>query len=291
MDSRSAQIFAEREVGQFPLSIATSLAIEGALGIMKEDDARGVKQDSANPPIKEYQHLWVNLRTLFRNIHGSMKREAADSLDVNALSEMLLIEATTLASVVHARTQRRVSVFFYACTYKSLASFYPHANFKETLTDKQRIYAGFESSSVEALLKLPHELLNIETFNMTISPQGSFEHVAVMTHYPVDLLEMKGVRDIGLLESHTGVIKTKYQWYTKLKNGKELVRIPFDRMTLQLLGDSAGMFSAYPPAFRKKLLEIAEKHQWNQRTTRDRIMLTISLAKDPVFEGTVKKLY
>lgn len=291
MDSRSAQIFAEREVGQFPLSIATSLGLEGAFGIMKEEDARGIAQDSVNPPIKEYQHLWVNLRTLFRNIHGSMKREAADSLDANALGEMLLIEATTLANLVQDRTQRRVSVFFYACTYKSVESFYPHANFKEKLTDKQRIYAGFESSSVEVLLRLPHDHLRVETFNMTISPKGSFDHVAVMTHYPVDLLEIKGVRNIGLLESHTGVIKTKYQWYTKLKNGKELVRIPFDRMTLQLLGDSAGMFTAYPPAFRKKLLEIAEKHQWNQRTTRDRIMLTISLAKDPVFEGTIKKLY
>ena len=70
-----------REKGQLPISIASSLAIESALGIMESDEP-GYKPP-ASPPLLDYDAIWINLRTLFRNLHGSMNRVDADKVHIN----------------------------------------------------------------------------------------------------------------------------------------------------------------------------------------------------------------
>lgn len=57
-----------RTKGQFPISIATSLALEGLFGILEDNK-------DPNPPWPDYTDLIINVRTLFRNLLGSIEDE------------------------------------------------------------------------------------------------------------------------------------------------------------------------------------------------------------------------
>ena len=57
-------LMSSRTIGQFPLSIATSLAMEAAFGIYPD-------RPETKEPILKYDTLWVNVRTIFRNIMPS----------------------------------------------------------------------------------------------------------------------------------------------------------------------------------------------------------------------------
>ncbi len=290
MDKRSFDIMGEREKGQLSLSTATSLALEGAYGILEESTHQ---QDPINPPIKAYRQLWVNVRTLYRNLHGSMPRIVADTLSVDAFVETVYDEMLILKGVIADRSNGRMKVVFYANTYKTLPRKYPKAHGREKQTPNQVIYAAFENGTIEGLLKMMAESahqIDFKTFDMAIVAEGSPEKVLLMTHYPVDLLHFSGASELGLLESHTGVIKQRAQWYTKMKDGKSLIRIPFNRITLQMFGDSSGMFYPYPIGYRKAFLEVAEKNKWTQGTTADRILLCVKLARNPHLELAVRGL-
>jgi hypothetical protein len=61
----SIEILAGREMGQLPVSIGTSLALESVTGILPE-------HETDDPDIHKFDSLWVNVRTLFRNIVASI---------------------------------------------------------------------------------------------------------------------------------------------------------------------------------------------------------------------------
>lgn len=289
MDNRSFDILNGREKGQFPLSIATSLALEGALGILEESPHL---QNPTSPPINEYNELWINIRTLYRNLHSSMQREVADTLPIPAFVEALHEELVIIQGIIADKMKHRMKMVAYACTYRELGSRFPHAKFRTEMTDRQKVYSMFENGSIEGLLQMQASAhtVDIRDFNMTILADANAGKVLLMTHYPVDLLTFTGARQLGLLESHTGVIKKQHQWYTKLKDGKDLVRIPFSRMSLQMFGDSAGMFYPYPIAYRRLMLECAQKYNWTQTTTKDRVLLTVGLMKNFDLEKAVREL-
>lgn len=283
MSAKSAVILDNREKGQFPLSIATSLAFEGAFGIYPERPQQKVL-------INDYQEVWLNIRTLFRNIHGSMKKEDEARLSATDYAMAIREEMTIVQSVLDDHTRGRVRAYFYACDYRSLKAHYPHANLKEDNTDRQKHYSAMENRALDALgieLKgLPQQYIHFDT---TI--KGNKKKALFITHYPLDLLSNTDFEEIGLLESHSGVVKHKSEWYTKLHNGKSLVRLPFNKMTIQMFGDSGGLFAPYPQEYRKALLEVADKHQWTPMTTKDRILLTVGLTKMPTLIGTVQKMF
>ena len=60
--------FINRTIGQFPISIATSLAIESALGVHPDIPVTGV-------PVEKYNAIYINVRTLIRNFIGSLEKD------------------------------------------------------------------------------------------------------------------------------------------------------------------------------------------------------------------------
>jgi len=282
--NNSAVILEEREKGQFPLSIPTSLALEGVFGILED------KPNPKIPPIEEYGSIWFNLRTLFRNANGSIKKEDEVNLSPNDYANLIREEMSIIRGIVGQRTNHRVMVHFYVCTYKNLLGIYKHCQIREVRTEKQKHYFALENKTIELLVNLLKELGDsVHVFDTTLD--GDKSKALIATHLPLDLLSNKNFSNIALLESHSGSVKTKALWHTKLHNGKDLIRIPFDIMTIQLFGDSGNMFAPYPQEFRKAILEIAEKNKWTSTTTKDRIKLTVKLARQPTLEATVMKLY
>ena len=281
----SSRALAQREVGQYPLSIATSLALEGAFGVHPD-------HPTETQAIKEYKEIWINCRTLVRNIDGAIHRDEKQRPKVSDYYHCLVSEMTIIRN--HLKTSLTdFNTVFYVMSYKSLPHFWPHAVFKETITENQREYAELENAVMTMLhedhLKERHGDMDIIFYDTHINRVQ--EKAIALTHFPIDLLLTVACRFEALLESHTGKLKTPLEWNTKLKDGRNHPRIPFDRCMLQIFGDSSGIIKPQTLNVRKKILEIAEKNKWNAGTTKDRVLLCVKLAKEPVLYDLVRRLY
>lgn len=276
-----------RTKGKFPISIATSLAVEGLFGVM--DDKPEIK-----PQWKGVNNLLINARTLFRNLIGSIPKDNHVHLTPEDYAEGLIEEMEIIRNIVKDLSNGTIKTDYYVCTYNNLTGLYPRAIFKEAKSSNALFYAALENSTMDQVfIKLGAENPFIAKYDVSIL--NDVKVTLLVTHYPFDLLQVRKATRLGLLESHTGLVKGKLKWNTKLHDGKNLPRIPFDIMTIQLFGDSGGLFSPYPIDIRRKVIAVAEKYEWHTGTTRDRIMQCIQLAAkenhDPVLLTTVRSLY
>lgn len=277
--------YINRETGKYPISIATSLAMEGLFGI----------HDNIPPqptlPVTNCDAVAVNARTLVRNILGSHDKANSQFISVEYVVRLLLDEILTIKNILEIETQGRVQALMYIPSYKFLKIRYRNAIIKEPTTEKQIAANKFEEDCIALLLKRQgdiHVSFCIVDLDITFNKDP---RVFLITHLPIDLLHCKDVKSVALLESHTGIVKYSNQWYTKLKNGKDLYRIPFDVMSIQFFGDSGGMFVPYENKMRKVLLEIAEKNQWTQLTSKNKIVGDVMRDYEPVLASIISGLY
>lgn len=268
------QRVAMREVGGLHLSIGTSLAIESFCGILP--DSKEIWR-----PVESTQEIWINLRTLVRNMHGALDHETKDLIAPESLLPALQEELLIIEGAVTQYSNRKCKVVFYVCGYTHLERVYTGAVLKDYKTDKQLIYRNLEQVAVAEVLKHrgEHEIIYFPE-----DLKGNGKSIALITHCPIDLLSKYSFNEIALLESHTGTLKRHTAWNTKLSNGKELTRIPFNKMTLQVFGDGI-MFSPMPIKIRRFIVELAEKSKWTTITQKEKIIYSIKQKHDPVAEA------
>ena len=268
------QRVAMREVGSLHLSIGTSMAIESFCGILPDskDVVRG---------IDTVQELWVNLRTLVRNMHGALDHKTRDLVVAESLLPALQEEMVIIESAINQYSGGKCKVVFYVCGYQHLERSFKNAILKDYRTDKQVIYRGLEQEAVGEVLKNRGDH-DVKYFNDDL--QGDGKTIAIVTHCVIDLLAKYSFNEMSLLESHTGRLKRHTAWNTKLLNGKELTRIPFNRMTLQVFGDGV-IFSPMPIKIRRFILELAESAKWTPVTQKEKIIYSIKQKHDPVAES------
>lgn len=276
-----------RTKGQMPISIATSLAFEGAFGIM-EDGPRFPK-----PPILSYGTVWLNVRTLIRNINGSLDTATSKVISHKNLFETLVIEMMAIEHMLEEKTNGQVKPIFYYCEYNDINAVYRKAIVHSLRTDLQRFHRDNENNTIGMLENEPlNHKFDLRKFNTRISPQKGDSTTSLMvTHYPIDLLNRFNFKKLDLLESHTGKIKMPTEWSSKLKGGKSLQRIPFDRMTVQMFGDSSGMVYPQAPAHRNAVMKIAETKQWSSATTEEKIRKNILDNHDAELTSLVNEMY
>ncbi len=277
-----------REKGQFPISIGTSLALEGALDIYPD---RPKKYPS--PPLLSYGGLIMSIRTLYRNLCGSIEKESKGNLSPENYATALIEEMTIIKGVLEQHSPK-TKPFYYLMSYIGLPVLYPNAILKTLKTDAQIEYKAMEDNCYSILrAKLKDSKLDVpvELTNCSIAPKSGFEDSMIITHCPLDLLSYTAFKRLTLQESNSGNIKYRGEWNTKLQGGKDHPRIPFDKMTIQMFGDTGGMFSPQPIAYRKTLLQIAESNKWTSLTTKDRVLLGVKQAHDFHLEKLVKSLY
>lgn len=281
----SVELLDARDKGQFPVSIGTSLGLEGLFGIFPE---RVITEGPV--PYTDYAELWINFRTLFRNLWSCFKAADAAKLEADDIATALIEEMTLIRNAVSDRSAGTLQTQFYVCSYKSLSGLYKFAQFKDITTPVQTHYAEVENKAAAKVF----EVLGTENeFLKACDTSVDLPHakVVLMTNFPIDLINAKHANELALLESHTGVIKKKAKWNTKLNNGKALERMPFDRMTVQLFGDSGHLFIPYPRDYRDFLVGLAEKHKWHSLTTKDRILQCVRLERNPTYEAKIRQLY
>ena len=276
------RLVTERELGQLPLSIGTSLGIESAFGVHPE-----IQVDSA--PILEYQELWINIRTLFRNFIGALEKDAISRVDPGDIGEGIMQEMEVIADQVASVSKNGCRVVFYASNYDSVGKGLKqaHAVPKKDNTEKQKLYTIVLKKAIQYIYDHMRHAVNlpfkVALFASKLSQPGDARnHVLIMTNYAYDLLSAKSFGSLTLLESHTGKIKKPPLWYTKYTGGKELAMMPFREDLLQVFGDS----EHYRPMdikLRKDLIEVATKYHWVWNTTPDKIRYGIQQIKNPYF--------
>lgn len=269
------QAIAEREVGQYPLSVATSLALEGATGIHPDHDPKVKKA-----PLLEYGELWINLRTLFRNFMGALPRDVQGGVVPRQLDEGIRDEMDQIKRIVAEFTHNKCKVVFFVSNYAGMKEKYPHAKLRGATTDKQQEYMEIKNQTLELLLKSLEQQggEDIRVFKLKLFPQQQAKTL-IFTHFAYDLLSWKAFSSLDLLESNTGNVKKRPQWYTKYQNGRELSMIPFREDFIQVFGDSRTFFQM-PIKIRKQVIELATQYNWSAVTTDDKIRQNIGQLKD-----------
>lgn len=268
-----------REMGAIPISIGTSLAIESALGILPD-------QETDKPFINDYEAVWINVRTLYRNLIGAIDHTSRSTLIYKDLVDAINNEMQIIESTFSHSTKGRVNVTFYVCSYASVSRRFPHAGHKHPNTPLQKENFALEQLTIRALTE-SHPNHDYREFDVDFD--GVQQNTLIITHYPIDLLNRYKFKMLSLLETHTGAVKSPGRWYTKLHTVSG-VSIPFDRMTLQIFGDNI-LFSPVPMAIRRAILRIAEANKWTAVSTKELIVKSIKTEHDPVLEAFILKLY
>lgn len=246
----------ERALGEtFPMTLATAVAFE------KLRDYNSVKQ---------YNAIYVNLQTLIRNAHGCI-----DNLVITAedLSEVVSDDIRKMSMIVD-NYFNHLHLIIYDNTNKNIRKLFPYSELVKPKTEKQIQYHEL----VEKTCKLLHAEFkeSIKMYDTKIMPEVGRNVGIIITSFCTELLSARYFRHLVLLESHTGAIKGRLEWNTKLTNGSELKNIPFCRFTVAIFGDNNRLIKALPKDFRKAIKELAIKGKWTPNTSVNLIRYTIS---------------
>lgn len=248
----------ERELGQLSISINTSIPIET------------MKTERYRPKI---DYVYINLETIVRNFFASMTAVDQASLDLSVAVQMLMDELR----IIH--TQLNTAHIFFYQEPKEIRFMFPYATFKTPRTEKQMTAAARHKVVMQHLL---YEL-SVNKDNATPGRYNGpvplllidrklpprMEAVAVLTHYPHQLLKRFDFTQLYLLESRTGRVKSFDQFATKLNGVKEGDPIPFNYFTLQIFGDT-GLFASAPAKIKKELKLLGEHRKWTSITSNEK---------------------
>lgn len=271
------------------VSVGTSLAMETLIPKWPIFDPARVAPPRIN--LTEYNRVWFNLWTLARNLHGAIPRENRESIKADVTGEALAEEAAEVVRAITEATAGGVQAMVYYPSYKGLAGKYPKGKIRESLTDKQKAartqllaMMDYAANSLE----MNHKGI-LERFDVEVRPK-TFGNTLILSHFPVDLLSEYRFGRVSLLESHTGVVKKKNQWYTKLFQGKLLGNMPFNAMTLQVFGDDHH-FHPWESKIKTAILEIAKNNRWSWATTTSKMKMDLRQHPDKFFVDQLLKLF
>jgi hypothetical protein len=260
---------AQRTIGQYPLSIATSLALEGLAGIHED-------HPESPAPILKYEQLWVNMRTLFRNFMGSLEKSLAEMMDAGEAAITISEEMKYVEDIVR-ELNPNCKVMFYMSNYSGMESKYPKAVIRMDTTSRQKVFRSVANACLKELIDKHKGEENFFVYQRKLEKADEGMHrAAILTHYAYDLLSAHLFKRLDLIESHTGIVKGKALWYTKYYQGKDLVMIPFREDMMQIFGDNE-TFHPMDIRLRRGIIETANKYNWTQLTTTDRIRLTLEM--------------
>ena len=174
-----------------------------------------------------------------------------------------------------------------SCVFRAaLGTGLPLASFKEPKTDNQRAYSTAERIMMSIVTAQP----DIDIVKCKLLLPGVNVESWIMTSYPVDLLSRYQFAKLMLLESHTGNLREPSEWNRRLSNNPSYARLPFNILTLQVLGDRSTLFNSQSPKVKKVLLETATSYNWTPMTTMLKIQNDIKKISDSEIRDKLFKL-
>lgn len=265
----SLRDFSLREMGAIPISIGTSLAIEAL----------------RQPNVPNYDALWVNLRTLFRNLMSCVPTHVRDDANDREVAEVLEEEMGHISEAVSILSNGTKPVKWYITKPETLSKILPDAIIRAPKTPLQKSQAALCDAALGRLLAKYQK--EIQVFSPIMYGQGK---AMVLTHFPEDLLSRKHFAEMYLLESHTGKIKEHDAFNTKLGDIDQFPKLPFNGFTLTVFGDKQVLIYQMPNKIRTMVLEVAKKAAWTPMTTKDRMLLTLNNIKNQYDREVLKSI-
>lgn len=270
----------EREKGAVPVSIGTSLALESADGHYPE------KPVVEPAPILDVDIFMINQRTLFRNFIGSLKKETLEKAKPRDYLKPFIEELRIIQSFIKERSNGNCQALFYLSGYEHLTDKnFKGAIFKEALTLKQKVDKAREDDFFNLLSKQDLDV-PVRFFRGAI--EGKYTRTLIVTHHPVDLLQRHLFAKLELLESHTGTIKPRGLWGTKL-HGRDMENIPLSEFTLKVFGDGVD-FTGLRPTLKRAIHDVAIKDHWTGLSTHALIVNSVSKIEPFEVRESLKQL-
>ncbi len=264
-------VLANRTMSAFPLSIGTSLAFESLFNGPNPpyDPEREIPQ---KVDINDYKLFLINVDTLIRNIMGSVDTEIKESLSPKAIYNTLLDEINLIIDILNNEGQGFIKPYFYHRSYDFVKYSFHRSKvvrFYQLNTKKQEHNANQIKGVINLLKKDKNEQVNFVMSDLYIKVN---ENALILTHIPYDLLSYKNFKKLDLIESHTGILKTRKLYYTKFYDAKklELENIPFQRKLLATFGDHV-MFRPFPIKIRYDLIQLSKQYGWTAVTNEHKV--------------------
>lgn len=271
-------ILASRTISSFPLSIGTSLAMETVFNPkLPPYDADRKIPDKVD--ISQYTELWVNITTLIRNILGSVPKDHQQGLLDDDIAQVVSEELDTIDSLLKEEGKGTCILFPYFNTYEKVINnklTHKAVQFRIPTTPAQLHYANILSKVCLGLEK--NSPRKIYHFKDDIKSPTNLPKVLILTHQPWDLLSYHHTRMMDLIESHTGTLKTRQQWNTKYYSVEHdaMLLLPFTKKLLLIFGDHV-LIKPMAIAFRKMILDIAQKRNFTPLTSEEKVRFFLDL--------------
>lgn len=239
-------ILQERPQSGFPLSIATGLALETIFEPSQQvyDETR-ITPDKPDPNL--YTDYLFNVSTIARNIITSVPYAELSKCSTKDITHTFLEEIDYLKTLFQMQDKR---LHLYVNSYAYAKQTYPDKLRKASTQQQIQSY-----ELVRSCIKEAKKLSGILTFSKDIYLESK-SSTLLLSHVPWDLLSYGKFRRLDLLESHTGIIKTRKDWNTKYYRipNKDMSFLPFMEYLLVTLGDSV----MFKPAPIKERLELCD---------------------------------
>lgn len=266
----SLSLLSGRDLGIFPISMSTSLAIEGLANLTPD------REKVLPLPITQIDSLMVNVRTLIRNIESAFKNDEVGKLAPTDMAAVVIEEMDQIVKAMREISPGQMSVGFYICSYDGLPKL-KTANLIVPTTPAQNL----RKEKVVAVMRLLEENFRkggrpVKQYDMYPEPRDyGNDRMAFLTHLPMDLIKHRQFREVFLLESNTGKLKPSSELHTKLHSKRAAgLKLPFNMLTLQVFGDGK-IFKPMNPQIVDQVVDVATKGKWTPFTTADKMRFWI----------------
>lgn len=243
----SNNILQNRPTSGFPISIGTSLSLETIFDPIQEvyDPNREVPEKI---DINKYNTYLFNISTLFRNIIATISYNQLENIKKKDVLEVLLEEIEWLTNFF---SMNNLIIDFYICKYTYVKKTYEKKKVLRLATTAKQIYIEeLKNYCLDYIIK--QDDVHVFTKDIKVNKDNTL----IFTHIPFDLLSYNNFLTLDLLESNTGIVKSRKMWYTKyypLPNGINMDFIPLlEYLLAEVFGDN----HMFHPAPINKRLEV-----------------------------------
>jgi len=257
-----------RTIGALPLSIGTSMALE-SIFLRPAPSYDPLRKVPNTVKISNYTEIWINIQTLIRNIAQSVDRIRYMECNSLHVLEILNTEIDIITSLFQNEGSGVCLPIFYYCTYHTLKARHKNrVKFRESTTVIQRSY---DLKEEQVLTRLNKSTDSIRVLDSELKPHHR-SSALIMTHIPYDLTSYDQFRQLDLLESHTGVLKTRTTWNTKYAafGQDSLSHLPFLEELLLIFGDKNHLEPQHRKT-RQMVYDISLKAKWTPFFRADRV--------------------
>lgn len=233
----------EYVTSSFGVNIGTGLMLESILKPTDDriDDDRLVPN---NVKISDYNTYYINLNSLLVNIAGSFSATSIDELLKNDKTMINVFLERAISEMVMIQELIDIDVVYYNMLY---GPYDRKKLLKESTNKDSKTYKLKKAIGNMVSLVLASKEVKVEEVDIYLPKK---KKSLISTSNTMDLLNSNKM-DLDLLEFHTGVLKQRNKFYTKVNTKVEL---PFEEVLLFAFGDKKGLINPILNIKERKVL-------------------------------------